>query len=192
MIIDGIEYKKFDDHYYVSANGDIYSTYINGCLKHNIDLDGYHRVDIHGTHMKVHKLVFLTWRGRIPEGMQINHADDDKNNNNSQNLYLGNQIENIADCIRNDHRCGNVFSITVFNKITGCIESYPMIKDFLASTGHSVSNGALTKAMKRKWFQEKYEILNLERCRDYRKLAEAKASRVVQDLPLYEAQGIAS
>ena len=43
-----------------------------------------------------------------------------------------------------------------------------------------------------KWFVEKYEIPDLERCRDYRKLAEAKASRVARNLSPREAQGVAS
>ena len=189
MEINGIEYKKYDDVYYVSAYGDVYSTHLGECLKHSIDHDGYHRVDIHRTHIKVHKLVFLLWCGDIAEGKQINHIDDNKDNNHYLNLYQGDQKENIADCIENNHRCGNVLFITVLNKQTGEIEEYPMIKDFLKSTGHPVSNGSLSKVIKRKWFVEKYEILNLERCRDYRKLVEAKASRVARDELPCEAQG---
>ena len=66
-----------------------------------------------------------------------------------------------------------------------------MIKDFLKSTGHSVGNGALSKVLKRKWFVEKYVILDLERCRDYRKLAKAKASRVARSESPCKAQGAA-
>lgn len=47
MIIDGKEFKKYDNMYYISADGDVYSKYSHKCLKHNIDIDGYHRVDIH-------------------------------------------------------------------------------------------------------------------------------------------------
>ena len=191
MVLSGIEFRKYDDNYYVSADGEIYSVYLGRCLKHGIDHDGYHRVDIHGAHMKVHKLVYLTWYGDVPEGKQINHVDDNKDNNSYYNLYLGDQLENIADCIMNEHRCGNVFSVAVLNKETGCIEQYPMIKDFLESTGHPVGNGSLSKVKHRKWFVEKYVILNLERCRDYRKLAEAKASRVAVDESHGEAQGVA-
>ena len=190
MIINGIEFRKYDAQYYVSANGDVYSTYCGRILKQSVDHDGYHRVDIHHKHIKVHKLVYLTWCGAIPAGKQINHVDDDKENNHYLNLYIGDQTENIADCIGNDHRCGNVFSVTVLNRHTGKIEKYPMIKDFLESTGHSVSNGSLSKVIPRKWFVEKYVILDLERCRDYRKLAEAKASRVVRSVSPHEAQGI--
>ena len=81
MIFQGKEFRKYDEHYYVSADGDIYSTYKKGLLKHSIDLDGYHRVDIHSKHMKVHKLVYLVWGGPIPDGKQLNHIDDNKDNN---------------------------------------------------------------------------------------------------------------
>lgn len=189
MTINGIEYKQFDENYYVSEQGDVYSKYSGKCLKHYIDHDGYHRVDLHGSHMKVHKLVYLSWCGSIPHGLQINHKDDNKDNNHYKNLYLGTQTENISDCARNKHRCGNVMGITVLDKYSGTIESYPTIREFLDSTGHSNKSGSLAKVKNKKWFMEKYDILSLERCRDYRKLAEAKASRVVRSLSPHEAQG---
>jgi hypothetical protein len=50
------------------------------------------------------------------------------------------------------------FLLFVLNKHTGEIVKYPMIKDFLESTGHSVANGSLSKVLHRKWFVEKYVI----------------------------------
>lgn len=170
MNIKGIEYRKYDDHYYVSCDGDVYSTYSHKHLKHNIDCDGYHRVDIHGRHTKVHKLVYLTWREFIADGTQVNHLDDNKDNNHYTNLYAGTQKENIADCKRNNHRCGNVFNLTIRDKETGEISTYKRINDFIKTTGHTCANGSITHIMHRNWFVKKYEILNMERCRDYRKL----------------------
>lgn len=47
--------------YLIGTNGDIFSTISNKFLKHYIDHDGYHRVDIYSNHVpihtKVHKLV---------------------------------------------------------------------------------------------------------------------------------------
>lgn len=40
--------------------------------------------------------------------MQINHRDDNKENPSLSNLYLGNQKENISDCINNKHRVGHI------------------------------------------------------------------------------------
>ena len=71
----------YDENYYISAYGDVYSKISKKFLKHYIDHDGYHRVDIHSKHIKVHKLVYLTWVGEIKNGNVIRHLDDDKDNN---------------------------------------------------------------------------------------------------------------
>lgn len=162
MTYQGKEFKPYDAFYYVSADGEVYSKYKHGLMKPHIDLDGYRRVDIHGKHMKIHKLVYLTWVGDVPKGMQINHKDDQKDNNHYSNLYLGNQKQNIHDCIKNNHRVGHVRSVVVYDKLLDRTITYPSIKLFLASTGHSVPNGSLPHAAKKKWFQERYEIVQEE------------------------------
>ena len=159
MLYNNIEFKPYDANYYVSASGDVFSTYKKGLLKHYIDCDGYHRVDIHSKHMKIHKLVFLTWIGEIPHGKQINHRDDDKNNNHYTNLYLGTQKENIADCMQNCHRVGRTCTITVLDKLYDKVLTFPSIKDFLKYTGHSVPNGSLKHAANKKWFQNRFDVI---------------------------------
>ena len=104
MIINNMKYRKIDNNYYINQYGDVYSKFINRHLKHNIDIDGYHRVDIHGKHKKVHRLVYQYWIGPIPNNKQVNHKDDDKNNNRIENLYLGTQKQNISDTIKKNHR----------------------------------------------------------------------------------------
>ena len=85
--INGITYRHYQDKYWVSKNGDVYSDYIHRNLKHSIDHDGYHRVDINSRHKKVHQMVYERW-GDMPIGnLQINHIDDNKNHNNIENLY---------------------------------------------------------------------------------------------------------
>ena len=170
LIIDGIEYRKFNDNYYISQSGDVYSLLSQRRLKHNIDADGYHRVDIYGKHKKVHRLVYETWGGDIPDGMQVNHINDDKNNNSIDNLYLGTQTQNAFDRVRNKHNVGNTVSICVYDKHKHHVCQYNTIRDFLKDTGHSISNGSLAHCLNSKWFKERYDILYLERCRDYRKL----------------------
>lgn len=162
MIFQGKEFREYDSHYFVSADGDIYSTYKKGLLKHNIDLDGYHRVDIHGRHMKVHKLVFLVWVDQIPLGSQLNHKDDNKDHNHYSNLYLGTQKENIRDCIQNGTRKGHLKSIKVLDKRSNEVLSFSSVRAFIEHTGHKVANGALSKCKQHKWFQEQYEIISIE------------------------------
>lgn len=163
MILNNIEFKPYDNNYYVSKNGDIYSAYKKDLLKHYIDCDGYHRVDIHGKHIKIHKLVYLVWNGDIPNGLQINHYDDNKNNNNYDNLYLGTQKENIRDCIKNNHRVGNIQSIRIFDKKENKEIAFSKIKDLIEYTGHSCKNGSLSHIKNKKWFNERFEIIELKR-----------------------------
>lgn len=159
---NNIEFRPYDNMYYVSQDGDIYSTYKKGLLKHYIDCDGYHRVDIHGKHIKVHKLVYLVWNGEIPSNKQVNHYDDNKNNNNYLNLYLGNQEENMMDCIKNNHRVGHIYSVVVFDKKIGKEITFPSIKDFINYTGHPVQNGSLSHIKDKKWFKERFNIVKRE------------------------------
>lgn len=204
MIFFNKEFKQYDDYYYVSADGGVYSKYSHKLLKHYINLDGYHRVDIHGKHMKIHKLVYLTWHGPIPQGLQINHFDDDKDNNNYLNLYAGSQKANIADCCVNQHRVGNMQTVVVYDKSNATITTYPTVRDFLQTTGHSVQNGSLSKVRNRNWFRNRYVIIEqkgVSTIESYKSIRAAysswvenkaikhEASRVGQSLSLPEAQG---
>ena len=83
IIIDKKILKSFDDTYYIGEYGEVYSTYSKKFLKQSIDLDGYPRVDIHGKHKKVHKLVYETWIGKLDDNEQVNHKDDNKLNYNN-------------------------------------------------------------------------------------------------------------
>lgn len=159
MIFNGKEYRAYDEFYFVSQDGEIYSVYKKGLLKQAIDLDGYPRVDIHSRHMKVHRLVYQVWNGEIPSGMQVNHIDDNKLNSSASNLYLGTQKDNIADCINNGHRVGFVKSVAVYDKALGVEILFPSVKEFLKYTGHSVKNGSLTHCLDKKWFQERFSVI---------------------------------
>ena len=204
MIIFGKEFKPYDDYYYVSADGDVYSIYSQKILKHYIDHDGYHRVDIHGKHFKIHKLVYLTWCGPIPDGQQVNHLDDNKDHNHYQNLYAGTQKANIADCFTNQHRVGHMQTVTIFDKYTATVTTYPTVKDFLSTTGHPATNGSLAKVCKRNWFTDRYVIIEqkgvstIESYKSIRAVSDSgvenkaethEASRVGQSLSLSKAQG---
>lgn len=130
------EFRQFKDNptYYVSADGDAYSTFSHKLLKHSIDHDGYHRIDVYlnhkQKHIKIHKLVYLVWVGPIPEGMQLNHIDDNKDNNHYTNLYLGTQKENIHDCFKNNHRVGNRITYLIRDNELNLDIQFPSIAEF--------------------------------------------------------------
>lgn len=130
------EFRQFKDNptYYVSADGDAYSTFSHKLLKHSIDHDGYHRIDVYlnhkQKHIKIHKLVYLVWVGPIPEGMQLNHIDDNKDNNHYTNLYLGTQKENIHDWFKNNHRVGNRITYLIRDNELNLDIQFPSIAEF--------------------------------------------------------------
>lgn len=163
IIINNIILKPYDKNYYISAKGDVYSTYSNKFLKHYIDLYGYPRVDIHKKHIKVHKLVYLTWIGEIPKGQQINHKDDNKLNIHFTNLYCGSQKENIQDCIKNGHRVGNLFYLTIKDKRINKILTFCPASNFIKYSKHSCKNGSLKRMFSRNWFKKRYEIIEYKK-----------------------------
>lgn len=67
---------------------------------------GYKQVDVCNDegikkHMRVHRLVYMAHKGVIPEGMQINHKDENKANNCIDNLELMTNKENCSYGTRN-------------------------------------------------------------------------------------------
>ena len=163
IIIEGKLLKKYDEHYYVSEDGEVYSTYSRKFLKQSRDHDGYPRVDIHQKHRKVHQLVYLTWVGEIPEGKQVNHYDDNKENNNYKNLYCGTQKQNRRDCIKNNTNVGNVFYLTLYDREKDKVITFCPANEFIAYCGHPNKGGGINRFFSKKWFRKRYEILEFKR-----------------------------
>ena len=163
IIYLGKVFKSYDDYYYVSADGDVYSNYIKRTLKKYIDKDGYERVDIHSRHVKVHKLVYITWVGKIPSNMQINHKDDNKRNNHYNNLYLGNQKQNTNDRIENGHSIGNMHYLLVYDKLTDKLLLFVPAFKFFDYAGHHCKNKNIKRVLSRNWFNERYICIAYEK-----------------------------
>ena len=71
-------------------NWEVYSTYSKTYLKKLVNKKGYYHYDIkvNGRKHKVflHRLIYETIKGAIPEGYVIHHIDENKHNNNPENL----------------------------------------------------------------------------------------------------------
>lgn len=75
-------------------------------LKHSLDKDGYHKIgltkDGNCKQFFVHRLVYAAFVGDIPEGFEINHRDECKDNNTISNLDLMSHSENCNWGSRNE------------------------------------------------------------------------------------------
>lgn len=122
--IDGKTFKQFrDTQYYCDDLGNIYSNFSKRILKPMLrgpKNKKYHYVDINfgegQKHCMVHRIVYETWKGEIPKDLYVLHKDDNSLNNAVENLYLGTQKENIADCKNNNHRVGHTWILTLYDK----------------------------------------------------------------------------
>ena len=80
--------------YYVSKDGEVYRKNKKGFkkLKGCVSNWGYIRVtlsnDSYVKRFYVHRLVWETFVCKVPDGLQINHIDEDKTNNALENLEM--------------------------------------------------------------------------------------------------------
>ena len=178
--IEGKNFKQFrDTKYYCSEDGEVYSDFSHKILKPLLRGRGnkqYHHIDINfgegQKHYPIHKLVYETWIGEIPEGMLVLHKDDNQFNNKVENLYLGDQKQNIKDCTNNKHRDGNTWILTVYDKDKNKTLAFcPAIK-FMNYCGHTCANGSLKRIFTRNWFKERYEVIDYSRCENLKMLQE--------------------
>ena len=93
------------NNYVIYEDGSIYSKRKNDFLQPLIDSKGYQYIDIRHTNSviklpKVHRLVMLAFVGH-QEGMQINHKDGNKFNNQLSNLEYVTQEENRIHALNN-------------------------------------------------------------------------------------------
>lgn len=66
--------------------------------------NGYLRVNLNNSRYSLHILVWETFNNqKIPQGMQIDHIDGDKANNDLQNLRLVNSSDNVKNVYINGH-----------------------------------------------------------------------------------------
>lgn len=172
--INGKNFKRFKDtKYYCDMDGNIYSEFSQKILKpltKGQDNKKYKYIDINfgegQKHYPIHKIVYETWIGEIEENKFVCHKDDNSFNNNVNNLYLGTQKENIKDCIDNDHRVGNIWILTVYDKEKDKTITFCPASDFINYSQHPCQNGSVKRMFTRNWFKKRYVIIDYYRCKD--------------------------
>lgn len=86
--------------YYISDNGEVYSTFTKRLLKPQTDHKGYQYIEIGRKKFKIHRLVgkyFIPNPNNLP---QINHIDLNKANNNKNNLEWVTNRENYEYALK--------------------------------------------------------------------------------------------
>ncbi|MBU5250529.1 HNH endonuclease [Lysinibacillus capsici] len=114
-----IKYFPIPGHegYYVDVKGNVYSRWVNKG-RHGVILEnnykklkpkvngrsGHYSISLGRKYQKlVHRLVYESIVGKIPEGMVVRHLNDKPSDNRVENLAIGTQKDNVQDCLRNGH-----------------------------------------------------------------------------------------
>ena len=101
------EIKGFEGKYLIDEQGNIYSNLKNRYL--SINKKVYATVSLVNSHglqrqFSVHRLLYETYVGEIPQGYQIDHIDGNKLNNSLENLEAVTPKENSRRAVNNKLR----------------------------------------------------------------------------------------
>lgn len=86
---------SFNENYEVSDLGNVRNKRTGRILKPEVVHNGYLRVTISKKRYRVHRLVYETFVGPIPEGYQIDHINEKRQDNRLVNLQVLTQAENL-------------------------------------------------------------------------------------------------
>ena len=117
-------------------------------LKPGITSDGYYFVGLHKSgkrsNKRVSRLVFETFKGPIPEGMQVNHINEVKTDNRLCNLNLMTAKENMNWGTRGERASEKMKNketmskwVIQLNKNNEILHFYPSIREAERQTGIS-------------------------------------------------------
>ena len=132
----------YENLYQISTLGRVKSIYrYKKILKPNITYNGYERVNLankkqYKKHF-VHILVWTTFVGPIPEGMQVNHINENKKDNRLENLNLMTPKENTNWGTGVKRRCDKNAKPVVQLSLDGdFIKKWRSAEDIMKETGY--------------------------------------------------------
>lgn len=143
---DGIEWKElpFCNNYLISIQGKLYNRtrhrYVLGSFR-----NGYLRVEINDIAYSIHRLVYETFIGEIPQGMVIDHINGIKDDNRLENLRCISQSENAINAQRNGHK--GQHKVVQYDLNDNLIKEYPSFT--AAAKEFGVTYSAISSAAKR-------------------------------------------
>lgn len=109
--------------YSVNSDGEVKNNKNNYLVKGS-KRNGYLRLN---SIISIHRLVWETFKGEIPEGMVIDHIDGNRSNNSLSNLRLVTQSENMDNAQVNGHK-GQV-KVSQYDKEGNFIAKYNSIRE---------------------------------------------------------------
>lgn len=105
-------WKKIDNIYSVSCEGEIKNDITNRILKPDLNSKGYYRVTIKGKHQFIHRIVAKHFIPNHDNKLQVNHIDHNKSNNNYLNLEWVTNKENTL-CSFNNGRISGATKLNI-------------------------------------------------------------------------------
>ncbi len=128
--------------YTVSEDGSMLKVRGKGIKKTARSTAGYRQISCYGKTFLVHRVVWEAFNGEIPEGLQVNHIDGNKANNNLSNLELVKPAENMRHAVETGLKPGKLAEANSMAKLTN--EQYLEII-------HELVNGATNQEIADKY-----------------------------------------
>lgn len=138
--------KDYEDEYEISNLGRVRNKKTKKILKTWLNHNGYLRVELskNGKHKFyfVHRLVYEAFIGEIPEGMQVNHKDENKQNNILSNIdTLMSPKQNLNYGTRNERSSKNRSKSVIQKSLDGkVIKVWSSLHEIQRVLGYSKGN----------------------------------------------------
>ena len=96
------------ESYRINENGEVMNKFGKLLKPGKLPASGYMHVSlsndqVKGKHMYIHYLVWITFRGEVPEGLIVCHKDTNRENNNINNLCVMTHKENLNKPLTIEH-----------------------------------------------------------------------------------------
>lgn len=134
----------FSSLYGVNEEGEMIN-FKTGKLIQGSDRNGYKRFQYEGHIYSIHRLIYETFNGPIPEGMLVDHIDGKRSNNALYNLRLVTQSDNMKSAMRNGHSWQ--IPVLQFDKQGNFIQEFPTMQ--AAANAVGVTYAAVRSAVLR-------------------------------------------
>jgi hypothetical protein len=136
IYVNGVEFKRYNDTYYISSKGLVFHASKNNIIPVHINKKGYSQIspDV------IHRAVYKVWKGDIPEGLTINHKDGNKCNNDIDNLEAITNSENIRHAFETGLQPSARWKESQVYQVCGLLEKNTQFKEIANTLGCFTDN----------------------------------------------------